>query len=170
MNDPPDVLLVDTHAKCDGGHNTGQFPLQKFVLDAFPLCGRHAGMIGPRPDAVFAEKGRHCFRGLLKGNIDNGRRLRRFQDSLQQAGLFFRCGCGRNLEKKVVPVKTGDTDILFRQIELGAHVVHDPRCRRGRQQEGLLDAEFLLVGGQVEIFGPEIVPPFGNAVRFVDHQ
>jgi len=97
VNDPADILFIDAHAECDGGHNTGQVPLHELVLNPFPLNRLHAGMIGLRIDAMPAKKCRNPFSCFLQGNIDNARRLRCFEDSLEQAVLFFRCACGRHL-------------------------------------------------------------------------
>ncbi|MGB8334972.1 MAG: hypothetical protein WCE56_10790, partial [Desulfobacterales bacterium] len=108
-------------------------------------------------DVTGAKEHRNFFSRFLQGDIDNGRFLGGFLDSLKQAVLFVRCGRRRDLQKKIVTIKSGDNHVLFKNVEFGAHVVNY-RCRcSGGQQQRLRYFEFCLVIRQFQIFGPKIM-------------
>ena len=71
---------------------------------------------------------------------------------------------------QIGPIKAGLHYMLGRDGELGGHIELDLLGRRGGQQQDQRDIQLLAVLRQLEVIGPEVVAPFGDTVRLIDHQ
>ena len=76
----------------------------------------------------------------------------------------------RRQQRQVRPVEAGDDDIRLLDAEPGPDVGDDGRCRGGGQREHALGCQVAGALGQLEVVGPEVVPPLGDAVRLVDRE
>jgi hypothetical protein len=71
----------------------------------------------------------------------------------------------------VRPVEAGDDQTVSRDAELDENVLARAPVRRGRERQPRDGGKGVEQRPQQPVIGPEIMPPFGNAMRLVDrHQ
>ena len=166
MNDVPDVRLVDAHPEGDGRDDHVHVLHQELVLDARPLGGVHAGVVGGGAHPIDLE----ClgdFLHLLAAEAIHDAApstvLQRVLDDLPQ-GLHLRA----HLVEEVGPVEAGLVDVGVEDAEVLLDVVLDLGGRGGGQGDDGVLPDAVDDVPEPAVFRPEVMPPFGNAVGFVD--
>ena len=180
VDDQAHILLVDAHAEGVGRADDRGGAADETVLDALLQRGLQAGVEGfGRVPVLLQEFGQ--FLGVLAGRaVDNNAALVvvagpqhvvnrlvltvpvRGQDFVVQVGALDTAGKMEEPETKLALDDVGD---LRGHILLG----RGGEALHGRDGDLLPFGEFTDEADGVEVIGTEVMPPFGQAVRLVEH-
>ena len=182
MDDQPHVLFVDAHAEGVGGADDLDVASQEFVLDSLLFGRRQAGVKMSRLPAFVLEKF-----GGLPGGVASGAKNDRAAGAAarepigEQVVHAFQLGVrgdGLDFEPEIVPL-----DAPFEKRELPAGLVLEifedllfdislgggGEAGNRRDISALGPGKFADEPPGIEVIRAEIVPPFGEAVGFVEN-
>ena len=166
MDDKADVRLVDAHAEGDGGADHADFVAQEGFLIARTFRSLDAGVIRQRLDAVGGELAREVFGGLAGHHIDNAALTRPGAQVIHH--LVIRTAFADDAVREIGPVETGDVGGAFLQVELLDDVLAHAAGGGGRERHDRHAGKQLAQGGNLAVFGAEIMAPFADAMRLVN--
>ena len=132
-----------------------------------PVLGAHAGVVRPRRQP--ARRGaRRSARRPLQRHVHDRRAGRTLAQPLDQQRVAL-AGCDRcRQQREIRPVEAGDDRVRLLDPEARADVRDDRRRRRRGERQHALGAELARPLGELQVVGPEVVAPLGDAVRLVD--
>ena len=166
VDDETDIRLVDPHAEGNGGHDHIHVLHEEFILYAGALCSVHAGVIGGGLDAIHLQRIGDLLDFLPAQAIDDAAAPLVFEGVLHH--LPQRVFLGAHLVEEVGPVEARLEDVGIEDAQVFLDVVLDFRRRRRRQRDDRELTNTLDDGLQAPVFRTEVMPPFGDAVGFVD--
>ena len=166
VDDIPDIGLVDAHAEGVGGHHHLHPVVEEVLLVPLPLLWGQASVIPGGGYPPLAEEVAHLLHILPGGTVDDAALAGAALHQLQQRRPLVR----RLLDLKiqVLPVKAGGQ--LQRVLQVQQAVDVRLHVRRGGGGEGSHRGpvgQALHKGGDVQVGGPEILAPLGDAVGLV---
>ena len=127
-------------------------------------------MVRTRRQARGGEERGDPQRRPLERHVDDRRSGRTLAQPLHEQRVAL-AGCDRRRQQRQVrPVEAGDDRVRLLDPEAGADVRDDGRRRRRRQRQHALGGELARPLGQLQVVGPEVVAPLGDAVRLVDRE
>lgn len=169
VDDAADVWLIDTHAKGNRRDDHSVFILQKRVLRERAHFRREAGVIGARGKAVLLEHRREALGIAARGGIDDGGSAE-CAEFFQQKRVFFLSAARIHAEAEIGAMEAavklagaGDAEVL-------ADFLRDGGRGGGGEGEDARHLELPGDAGDFQVVRAEIVPPLGNAMRFIDRQ
>ena len=180
MDDQPHVGLVDPHAEGVGGGDDFQVSVDEALLHVLLGVRGEAGMEVIGADVLGSQKLRHLFGAMAAGAIDDraaglvGRQVGGQQ--VVDEGKLFAARRRDDLEAQVVARRAAVEDVEL-DAESFLEVLDDLRHDRGLGGGGQAqDRGNCVVSGlvadeaaDVAVVGPEVLAPFGKAVRLVEH-
>ncbi len=167
MDDEADVGFVDAHSEGDGGANDLDFVADEELLVLVSFFGGKAGVVGAGGDSVGLEAGGDGFGGFAALAIDDAGFAAAFVDEGEDLGEGA-AGFWRDAVGEIGAVETADVDGGIAHPEMFYDIFADAGGGGGGERhEGDVGEDFAE-GGELAVFGAEIVSPFGDAVGFVD--
>ena len=166
MNDVPHVRFVDPHAECDGRDNRVQLIVDQRLLVPLAVRVGHAGMIGARAEPQLIQQRADFFHPVPGDGIhDSGlapEPLHHGTD-LIQAGQTLLDVIGQIGTMEIAHQQGGIGHIQGSQ-NIAAHLFRGRRGETMQRHAG----KTLLQHSQLPVFGPEVMSPLADTVRFVD--
>ena len=102
MGDKTDVLAINSHAECVGGHGDVSLTLNEALLHAVPCLGVHAAMVGDVLEVFFRESPGDFLDGFAGGAVDDSGAV--VEGKFLDVGKLFLVRADRaNVEGKVGP-------------------------------------------------------------------
>lgn len=127
-------------------------------------------MVGTGGEAIFFEEGGQRFRGVLKGDVNDGRLAGRLAELPEEVAAPVPVGEGRDHEIEVGTVE-GELVMIGRlNLEMMADLGRHPGGGGGRKTEDARDFQFGRETGKLEVVGTKVVTPFRNTVGLVDRE
>ena len=170
---PADVGLVDPHAEGGRGDDHLQIRVHEPLLHGVALAGLHAGVVGGGGHAALAQRSGELLGLPARRDVDDPRLRRRLHRVHQRTQLALGPPLAveaLDREPDVGPVEAAHEHGRIAQPEpLDDLLAHRRRRRRG-EGEDRGPPERLRRRSDAQVLGPEVVAPFGDAVRLVDHQ
>ena len=161
------VRLVDAHAERDGGDHGDTVLAQETRLVRGPGPRVEAGVVRQRLDPVRRQELSRLLDGS-PGQAVHDARVSGVLGAQQLQQLPLGLVLGRDAVADVRPVEAGHEAARPIQVQplrdLGPGRLGGGRGQRDAGHMG----PALVQGGEGEIVGPEVVPPLGDTVRFVD--
>ena len=170
MVDVAHVGLVDAHPEGDRGDDDVPVGTRPPVLHRGPVLRRHAGVIGAGGKPGGSEQRGDTERRALQRHVDDRRAGRARTQRVDQQLVARGRRHGRRQQRQIGSVEAGDDRVGLVDAEARADVGDDRRCRGGGQREHPLGAELARAPGELQVVGPEVVPPLRDAVRLVDRE
>ena len=180
MNDEPHVGLVDAHAEGVGGGDDLQVSVDEALLHVLLGVGRQAGMEMVGADVLGVQELRHLLGAAAAGAVDDGaagpvgRQVGRQQVVDERELLAARRR--DDLEAQVVARSAAVEDVeLDAQplVEMFHDLGDDRRLGGGGQAQdrgnGVVTRLVADEAADVAVVGPEVLAPFRQAVRLVEH-
>ena len=166
MHDEAHVRLIDPHAKGDGRADDAHFIAEKSFLIRGPRIAFEAGVIRRRRNSFPAQTLRDALRRLPALAVHDARLAR----PLAQEGheLIKRTRLRDHAVAQVRAIEAGYIDAGVTQVELLQDVRPDARRSGGSERHERHAREALAQRGELAVFRTEVVPPFADAVRFID--
>ena len=166
MDHKPNVALVNAHAKRDGRHNDGHFVLDEGRLALLAFGRRQPSVIGRGWVAVFTQGVGQRFRSTATEAINDARIALALRQEAEQMGQPIPLRHDGVVD--VGPVKAvdecpGRSQLKLRQDVLPRQFIGS-RCQGHHRDVG----KALLEVPQLQVVRPEIMPPLGHAMRFVN--
>ena len=168
MQNKANVRLIDAHAEGDGRHHDLRVVADERLLIALPRRVLHSGVIRLHGKMLPRERVGHVLDLLARRAIDDAGLIRKLRQKVHR--LPHRLRLLPDLQKKIFPVETGEKRVRIGETQALLDVLLDARRRGGGQghADGLRKARPAF--DKLPVFGAEIMPPFRNAMRFVNHQ
>ncbi len=127
-------------------------------------------MIGARGPARLGEPPCQRFRGLLQGHVHDGGPGREVFEGRTQHGVPILGGDRGAHQVQIGPVEASAHRTFRSNSEDPANVLEHPRCSGGGERQDALGPDDLREARQLEIIGPKIVTPLGDAMGLVDRE
>ena len=168
MHHRPHRSLVDAQSEGDRAHQHAHFIRHPAFLVVPSLRGLHLAVIADGGNLLLFEKVHRLF------NFGDGRRVNNdaavlvvAQGAQQQARLLAPCALLHQIAQ-VRPVKAGNVLVRIAQLQLMKNVVtHSPGGAGGKGRDGTI-RKVRSQPAQLPVFGTKLMPPFGDAMRFID--
>ena len=166
MQNKSDIGFIDSHSKGDGRHNDLNIFADKVFLVPPALDIREPGMIGFYGKACFGQGFCEIIHLFSSQAVNDPRLIGELFDEF--GGLQDRICFWRNLEEKIYSVEAGNKGVAGFKIETDLNILLNPRGSRCGQgyTNGL--GELLSNFNELTVLRPEIMPPFRDAVSFID--
>ena len=166
MQDKTDIGFVDSHSKGDGRSHDLNIIADKSFLVLSTLVIRQPSVVWFYGKACFCQRCGEIIHLFARQAVDDSRLIRKLFDKFN--GLQNRTCLLNDLQKEILPVETCNKCIGGFKIKASLNVLLDPwRCGCGqRHTDGLWKLFFYF--DQLTVLRPEIMSPFGYAVRFVN--
>ena len=168
--DRADVRLVDPHAERDGRDDDGPVRRHEAVLHGLAHLCLHARVIGLGGEPDRDQRRRDVLGSFLECHVDDGRAQGSRPEPFDQYVDSLRRRARRHAQKKIRPIEARVDVGLGRDGKRAADVLRDRRCRRRGECQHAPYFQLLGVARELQVVGPEIVTPLGNAMRLIDHQ
>ena len=165
MGDEADVGLVDPHAEGDGRDHHHLLGCDERRLVARPDLRLEPGMIGKRRPPGLAELLGELVGLVAARHVDDAGPRLLGEQRLQLAGDAV---ARADAVADVGPVEAGEDQAVLGDAELDEDVLARPPVRGRGQRQPRHVREGVEQGQQQPVIGPEIVAPFGDAMRLVD--
>ena len=124
-------------------------------------------MIGEDAATSCRELIRQLLHPVARGRIDDARPGLLGKQGLQLAQRVVARG---DAVADIGPVEPGDDEALIRDAELGEDIGAGVAVCRGGERKARDIRETVEQRAEQAVVGPEIVAPFGNAMRFIDRE
>src|SRR6266508_2827991 len=124
-------------------------------------------MIGARRKTRPSEISRYTLGRFLQRDVDDRRARVPRPEPFQEQGVPLLRAHRADREAQVRAIESSHKGAFTRDSEPRADIFHDGRRSCGRQGQDPFHAQRLCRFSKLQIVWTEIVPPFGNAVRFV---
>lgn len=124
-------------------------------------------MVGQGGDMIDAECLRQVFHGLAAQAIDDARLTLHGADIADELAVNILIFLS-HFVVEVRPVERGLEDLCFEYVKVLLYVVLHLRCGGSGECDDRCFADTLNDGVNTAIFGPEVVPPFGDTVSLVN--
>ena len=166
VNHQADVRLVDAHTESDGGNDNRHPVADKILLGLAAGIGVQAGVVRAGSQAPGVQVISQ-FLGFPAGKaVDDGGLLALFLQQGQQSAPGV--ALGHYGVAEVVPVKARQENPPLLQIQLADDVGAHPFRSGGGEGNDRRLGKVPPQGAQVAVIRAELMPPFGNAVGFVN--
>ena len=165
--DGADVGFVDAHAEGDGGHDDIRLPAHEGILCGMPMLIRQARMVGEGVHSTLLKMRGDVLGGVLQRHIHDAGHFA-LQQQFREHGEALLRGAGGDADVQIGPQERGLHVIGLRDVEGLADVCRDGGRGGGGEGQNGPDAEIAGHMGKAEVFRAEVVPPLGDAVRFID--
>ena len=165
MHDKADIRLVNAHAegnRCDHDHIFGG---HKFGLRTRARQRLHTGMIIEHPAARLSDLGGDFLGAVARLGVDNTCARQSFHqccDAALRASFDDVANVGA--------VKTGHHDAIFGYAQLFGNIIARVGVGGGGQREARHMGKVIQQWPQQTIIGPEIMAPFGHAMRLINRK
>jgi len=166
VGDKTHIRFIDAHAEGDGGYHNQPFLPQEAALVLGPGVRVQTGVVGQGGEPLGVEPG-GGFIHLFPGQAVDDARLpfvagEKGQELAPGIVLFH------HRVVNVGPVKTGHKDLGVPQAQAADHFLPGGLVRRGGEGDAGHFRIALVQGGELQVFGTEIVAPLGDAVGLVN--
>ncbi len=166
--DVANVRLVDPHPERDRRDDDRLRRGRPPLLHGDPILRAHAGVIRTSRKTRAGQERGDSDRRPLKGHVHDRRPGRTLAQPLHEQAVALAGSDRCRQQSQVRPVEACDDRIRFFDPETRADVRDDGRRCRCSEREHAFGCELACPLGELEIVGPEVVPPLGDAVRLVD--
>ena len=168
VGDEAHVRLVDAHAEGDGRHHDHAFLLEEVLLVRRAERGVQAGVVGQGAHALGVQRARHRVDLAARGAVDDAALAGLGAQEARQLGLGLELR--QDAVEDVRPVEAGDEDPAAAEVQTLDDLAAGRRVGGGGERQARDLGEALVKDLQLEIVGPEVVPPLRDAVRLVDRE
>lgn len=165
-----DVRFVDPHAEGIGGHHHAQLARHERVLCGAPFAGAPPAVVQARGLAGGRQFGEERLGRLHRGGVDDAAALEARHQRERAPQLVFLAHRRLDRVVQVGPVRAGVDEAGARNAELLHDLPGHFAVRRGRERQHHRMVQRAHRRTQLEVGGPEVVPPLRNAMRLVDHE
>src|ERR1700745_1774982 len=169
MLDIVNVRFIDPHSKSDRRHHDRVRGIHEPILDGSSLIIGHTSMVRASRKSGFAQLLRNHFGRALQRHVNNGWASWPISEAVQQKGHLLVGPARRYFQRQVWTIKTSVNKSVTVNGKLAADVLRDSRGRRRREREYSPNFEAGRQPRQFQIVRTEIVTPFRNTVRLVNH-
>jgi hypothetical protein len=162
----PDVRLIDAHAEGNGRHDHGHLVAVECLLVPLPLLRGQAGVIGKRLDATRCKEVSGFHDRIPRGAINDPRLALMVLQEVDELTMDLRLG--RDLVEEIGTIERCPHAMGVPEADLLNDVLLDLLCRRCRERRDRNSGKYPGKHGQRQVIRPEVVPPLGDTVRFID--
>src|SRR4051794_6551477 len=160
------VGLVDAHAERDRRDDDVAIRGSPPFLHLDTSLGAHARVVRARAGQEIGD----ALRRALQRDVDDRRAGRTLAQPVDEQPIAIRRANRPREQRQVRPVEPGHDRVALLDPEACADVGHDRGRRRRGEREHALGAELAPTRGELQVVGPEVVAPLGDAVRLVDRE
>ena len=165
--DVADVRLVDPHPERDRRDHDRVLRARPPFLHRDPLLRVQAGVVRPGREARPRQQIGHAERCPLECHVHDRRPRRTLAQPLDQLPVSLGRGDRCREEREIRPVEAGDDGVCLFDPEARPDVRDDCRRRRRGERQHAFGGQLARPLGKLQIVGPKVVPPLGDAVRLV---
>ena len=166
MDDQADVGFVDPHAEGDGGNDDLHLVADEGLLVFFAVEVGEAGVVRKGPKPFCLKHGGGVVDAFAAGAVDNGGLSGVAVEERNKLGIDILLEA--DIVEEVGAVEGGPDDEGVAQGQVVENLLLYPvgrRCGEGGNRGAWEKGDEV---GEREVVGAEVVPPFGDAVCFVD--
>src|SRR5829696_1506343 len=170
VEDEAYVRLVDPHAERGRGHDDVDVSLHERPLRLVAARAWKAGVVGQRAAPTLRERVGQLLGERPGRHVDDAGAVRPGGSIEQCAALVALIAEALDGQVNVRPIEPSHDDLRILHAEPGHDLVADRRRRRCGEREDCRSVERVNERTEAEVVGSEVMAPFRDAVRLVDHE